>query len=117
MSTQDMHTEDPFYKGVSVKDIPLKDMTEFSLVEDIDGERVRIQPWGESVKPQSHCKLVYVHTQLMQFTNSVENHIGYSQFIVPEEFAEDLETSTVHYVTLTKNGKETGVKYRLSKVE
>jgi hypothetical protein len=114
MSTQEMHTEDPFYKGVSVKDIPLKDMTEFSLMEDLDGRR--IQPWGEGVKPQSICKLVYVHTQLMQFANSKENHIGYSQFVVPEEFAEDLEESTIHYVTLKKNGKETGVKYRLTKV-
>ena len=49
-----MHTEDPFYEGVSVKDIPLNDMTEFSLMEDLDG--VHIHPWGESVKPQSRLQ-------------------------------------------------------------
>lgn len=105
MSTEEMHTEDPFYAGVSVKDIPLENMTEFRLMEDLDG--VHIQPWGESVKPQSIYRMVYIHTQLMQFANSVENHLGYSQFVVPEEFAEDLEANRVHYVTLTKKGKET----------
>jgi hypothetical protein len=115
MSTEEMHTEDPFYKGVSVNDIPLENTTEFRLMEDLDG--VHIQPWGESVKPQSHCKMVYIHTQLMQFANSVENHLGYSEFVVPEEFAKDLENGKVHYVTFTKNGIETGGKYRLTKVD
>lgn len=53
----------------------------------------------------------------MQFVDSEENNIGYSQFVVPEEFAEEIEKSRVHYITLTKNGKETGVKYQLTKVD
>lgn len=90
-------------------------MTEFSLMEDLDG--VHIQPWGESVKPQSHCKLVYVHTQLMQFSNSEEKKIGYSQFVIPEAFAEDVEAKRIHYVTLIKDGIETSTKYRITKVD
>lgn len=108
-------TQDPFYKGLSVKDIPLKDMAEFRLMEDLDG--VHIQPWGESVKSQSHCKMVYFHTQQIQFANSEDIHLGYSQFVVPEEFAEDIETNRIHYVTFTKKGKETGVKYRITKID
>ncbi len=110
MSAEEMPTEDPFYKGVPVKDIPVDNLVEFKLMEDIDG--VHIQPWGESVKPQSHCTLMYVHTQRIKFANFEENHLGYSTFVIPEEFAEDLETSRIHYVTLTRNGKEIGVKYR-----
>ena len=115
MSIDDTHTEDPFYEDVSVKDIPIKNMTEFSLMEDFDG--VHLLPWGESLKPQSRCKLVYVHTQPIQFANSEEKHLGYSQFVIPEEFAEDLEKSRVHYITLTKNRKESSVKYRITKVD
>lgn len=115
MSTKEMHTEDPFYKGVHVKDIPPDNLVDFELMEDIDG--VHIQPWGESVKPQSHCTLMYVHSQRIQFENSEEHHLGYSTFVIPEEFAEDLETSRIHYVTLTRNGKETGVKYQITKVD
>jgi hypothetical protein len=114
MSIQEMHTEDPFYKGVCQRHTSQR-YDRIVSNGRLDGEH--IQPWGEGVKPQSLCKLVYVHTQQMQFANSKENHIGYSQFVVPEEFAEDLEESTIHYVTLAKNGKETGVKYRLTKVE
>jgi hypothetical protein len=115
MSTYEIHTEDLSYKGVSIKDISLKNMIEFRLMEDLD--EVHIQPWGESVKPQSHFKLVYVHTQLMQFANSNENQLGYSQFVIPEAFAEDLEASRVHYITFTKNGEETGNKYLITKVD
>jgi hypothetical protein len=115
MSTKEMHTEDPFYKGVPVEDIPSDNLVEFKIMEDIDG--VHIQPWGESVKPQGHCTLMYVHTQRIQFENSEEDHPGYSKFVIPEEFAEDLETSRIHYVTLTKNGRETGIKYRITKVD
>ena len=53
-----MHTEDPFYKGVPVEDIPSDNLVEFKIMEDIDG--VHIQPWGESVKPQGHCTPMYV---------------------------------------------------------
>jgi hypothetical protein len=112
---EEMCTEDPFYLGIPVKNIPLKDMTEFRIMEDLDG--VHIQSWGESVKPQSHCKLVYTHTQLIQFANSEEYHFGYSQFVVPEEFAEDLEAKKIHYITLIKDGKETSTKYRITKVD
>jgi hypothetical protein len=84
-------------------------------MEDLDG--VHIQPWGESVKPQSHCKLVYAHTQQLQFANSDEYHFGYSQFVVPEAFAEDLEAKKIHYITLIKDGKETSTKYRITKVD
>lgn len=115
MSAKEMHTEDPFYKGVPVKDIPPDNLVEFKLMEDTDG--VHIQPWGESVKPQSHCTLMYVHTQTIKFANSKEDHLGYSKFVIPEEFAEDLEKNRIHYVTLTKNGKEIGVKYQITKVD
>lgn len=115
MPTNDRYTEEPFYKDATVKDLPLKDMTEFRLMDDPDG--VHIQPWGESVKPQSHCKVIYVHTQPIQFADSEEYHFGYSQFVIPETFAEDLETNKIHYITLIKNGEETGVKYRLTKID
>ena len=115
MSTHEIHTEDPYYNGISLTDIPLKNMTEFRIMEDLDG--VHFQPWGESVKPQSHCKLIYFHTQLIQFANSEEYHFGYSQVVIPEPFAEELEANEIHYITLMKNGEETGIKYKLTKIE
>lgn len=115
MSNKEIYTQDPFYTGVSVKDICLKDMIEFSLMEDLGG--IHIQPWGESVKPPSHCKLEYTHTQLIQFADSEENQFGYSQFVIPEEFAEDLEANRIHYLTLIKNGKESRTKYRIIKLD
>lgn len=54
---------------------------------------------------------------LVASKNSDEHHLGYSTFVIPEEFAEDLETGRIHYVTLTRNGKEIGVKYRITKVD
>ena len=115
MSTHEIHTEDPYYRGLSVIDLPLKDMTEFKVMEDVDG--MHFQPWGESVKPQTHCKLIYFYTQQIQFAHSEEYHFGYSQFVVPEEFAKDLETNKIHYITLIKNGMETSVKYKLTKID
>jgi hypothetical protein len=45
MSAKEMHTEDPLYKGVPVKDISPDNLVEFKIMEDIDG--VHIQPWGD----------------------------------------------------------------------
>jgi len=37
MSAEEMHTGDPSYKGVPVKDIPPDNLVDFKLMEDIDG--------------------------------------------------------------------------------
>lgn len=42
MPTNDRYTEEPFYKDATVKDLPLKDMTEFRLMEDPDGVHIQL---------------------------------------------------------------------------
>lgn len=70
--------------------------------------------WGESIIPKSNNKLVFVGRHIMRFANSVESHIGYSEFTIPEEFLELIEDDNLDYITFMKDGKETGLKFRLT---
>jgi hypothetical protein len=67
---------------------------------------------------QSSHKMVYVATRLMEFADSAEYRTGKTEFVVPDEFVDDLECGRIHYIAFTEDGKEskyTG-KYHLTKI-
>ena len=93
------------------------DMEQFVL-EEIDQtkltEVIHTLPWGESIIPKSKTKLVFVGRYVIRFANTVESHVGYSQFTIPEEFPEMIEDDNLDYITFIKDGKEIGLKFRLT---
>jgi len=100
--------------GKSIEDMPLENMMGFRLVED-DGKQY--WDWGEKITPRSSQKMVYVATRLIEFANSAEYQTGKTEFVVPDEFVDDLERGRIHYIAFTKDGNEskyTG-KYHLTK--
>jgi hypothetical protein len=102
--------------GKLIEDIPLENMLEFALLED-DGEHLR--NWGEKITPKKSCKMVFVTTRLMEFANAAEYHTGKTEFVVPDQFIDDLEWDRIHYITFKRNvGNESTYigKYRLTKI-
>ena len=92
--------------------MPLENMIGFRLVED-DGKH----HW-EKITPKCSYKMVYIATQLMEFADSAEYQTGKTEFVVPDEFVDDLERGRIHYIAFTKDWKEskyTG-KYHLTKI-
>ena len=95
--------------------MPIENMIGFRLVED-DGKHH--WDWGEKITPKCSYKMVYIATQLMEFADSAEYQTGKTEFVVPDEFVDDIERGRIHYIAFTKDWKEskyTG-KYHLTKI-
>lgn len=102
--------------GRPIEDISLENMVGFRLVED-DGKSY--WDWGDKITRKSSYKMVYVATRLMEFADSAEYQTGKREFVVPDQFVEDLQNDIIHYITFKEDGKESKYtrKYRLTKID
>ena len=103
---------------MSESESTFQNMEHFVIEEGTRDETgmLRTQPWGESILPKSDTKLVFVGRHVIRFTTTVESHIGYSEFTIPESFLEMIEEDNLDYITFTVKGKGTGLKFRLTPV-
>lgn len=99
-----------------IEDVPLENIQEIRLVED-DGKSY--WDWGEKITPKCSYKMVYVTTRLMEFANCAEYETNKTEFVVPDQFVEDLQNDKVHFIVFKRDGKEIKYrgKYRLTRID